>query len=832
VREPLLLPAAALAAGILGAHFYFFNLPDLAVPALLCTLVLTLAFRIQSARPMRLAVICIALALAGIATQILHRQGRAPRLNAEDTETVLLSGCVTNPPVFSPDRGQFTLQLAPKAAARISVVLKGGQKLPLVYGQQIEAAAKIRSPRNFGNPDSFDYVAYLAAQHIYWTGSVSSPPDIHLLSGGCGSAPVGWLFAVRTWALERLTSLYPGDPQTGALLQATLIGETSGVERRWTNDFRVTGTYHALVISGQHISVLAFTILFILRLFRLRRVPALCVATVASWLYAFISGLSAPVVRAAGGFTLFLIASYFFRKTRILNMLAAVGLAYLAFDPDELFDPSFQLSFLSAAAIAVFAIPVMERFTEPLRASLKRFDQLSYDPQVEWRAAQWRIELRLLAQTVHLWTHLSERISRLAVSKVALLTTFVADAVIVSACVQFGLALPMVSYFHRLSITGLSANIVVIPLLSLVVPLGFASIATGWRPLALATKLLLVSAEWIAAWHVHLEPAWRIAALPLWISLLFCVSLTALSVAIRRSFRFLPAILLASLAVFGVICRQPWKPELRPNLLEVTAIDVNQGDSLLLVFPDGKTMLVDAGGFPGAERMARKPQIDMGEDVISPYLWSRRIRHLDYAVLTHGHSDHMGGLAAILDNFHPRALWIGAEPETQAWQTVRQHAAQDHVRILALTRASPATTVGGTHIRVLAPASDYAPSDAPNNNDSLVLEVTYGRRSVLLTGDAERPVEDDMVSSGELHPVTLLKVGHHGSKTSSSEEFLNQVAPRFAFISDGYKNQFHHPHPTVLERLAQHHTAVFRTDQRGLVTFLTDGDKVEIDQFR
>ncbi len=377
VREPLLLPVAALAAGILGAHFHFFTLPNLALPAGLSALALALVFIVPQARRMRIAAVCAALAVAGIATQVVHRQGRAPRLNAEDTETVLLSGCVTNPPVFSPNREQFTLQLAPKAAARISVVLKGNGKLPLRYGDSVEAAAKIRSPRNYGNPESFDYVAYLAAQHIYWTGSVSSPADIRLLPGRCGSAPLAWLFSVRTWALERLTSLYPGDGQTAALLQATLIGETSAVERRWTNDFRVTGTYHALVISGQHISVLAFTILFILRILQLRRVPALGVATLASWLYAFLSGFSAPVVRAAGGFTLFLITSYFFRKTRILNMLAAVGLIYLAFDPDQLFDPSFQLSFLSAAAIAVFAIPLMERVTEPLRAAVKRFDQLS-----------------------------------------------------------------------------------------------------------------------------------------------------------------------------------------------------------------------------------------------------------------------------------------------------------------------------------------------------------------------------------------------------------------------------------------------------------------------
>ncbi len=834
MREPLLLPVAALATGIFVAHFVYFTLPDLALAAAIGTIACVLAFGLTAGRRMRLATACTAMILAGIATQIVHRQGRAPRLNAEDTETVLLDGCVTNPAVFSPGREQFTLQLAPKAAARLSVTLKPGQKLDLAYGQKVEAATKIRSPRNYQNPAAFDYVGYLAAQHIYWNGSVASPADIRLLPGRCGWRAAGWLYTVRTWALERLTSLYPDDQHTSGLLQATLIGETSGVERRWTDDFRATGTYHALVISGLHISVVALTLLFVFRLFFFRRVPALCVAAIVCWLYACLAGFNSPAVRAAAGFTMFLGASAFLRRTRALNLLAVVGLLYLAFDPDQLFDPSFQLSFLSVAIIAVFAVPVMERITQPLRASVRLFDQVRYDPQVEGTAAQWRVELRLLAETLRVWTGFSQPVSRHIVSKGALVAAFVAEAVIVSACIQFGLALPMVSYFHRLSITGISANVIVIPLLLAVVPLGFASILTGWHPLASLTKLLLQWSESVATWHVHFEPAWRIAALPLWISIGFSVSLLLLAFSIRRGSRriWISAALACSLTGFTIICWQPWKPQIRAHSLELTAIDVSQGDSLLVVFPDGETMLVDAGGFPGMERMRRKPQLDIGEDVVSPYLWSRRFHHLDYAVLTHGHSDHMGGLAAVLDNFHPRALWIGAEPETKEWKAVEQHAAADRVRIIALNRAAPPVTIGGAQVRVLAPSVDYLPGELPNNNDSLVLQITYGHRSILLTGDAERPIEDDMLASGELGPVTLLKVGHHGSRTSSSEEFLDQVNPRFALISDGYKNQFHHPHPDVLARLAEHHTAVLRTDQQGLITFRTDGDKVDIETFR
>jgi competence protein ComEC len=538
-------------------------------------------------------------------------------------------------------------------------------------------------------------------------------------------------------------------------------------------------------------------------------------------------------VRAAGGFTIFLVASYCFRKTRILNVLALVGLVYLLFDPDQLFDPSFQLSFLSAAAIAAFAIPVMERISEPLRAAVKRFDQTAFDPQVEPKAARWRVEFRLVSETLRLWSGLSARASQLIVEKGVRLFAFMLDAVIVSACVQFGLALPMIGYFHRLSITGLSANIVIIPLLSLVVPLGFASILTGWRLLAWVTAILLKAAEMVAAWHAGFEPSWRIAALPVWISILFAVSLVVLALAVRRCRPLLVAPALAcALVIFGVLCCQPWAPEVQRGMLEVTAIDVSQGDSLLVVFPDGETMLVDAGGFPGMERMRRKPQIDMGEDVVSPYLWSRRMSHLNYAVLTHGHSDHMAGLPAVLDNFHPHALWIGAEPDTDQWENVKLHAKEDHVQVIALRRTATPMRIGGAEIRVLAPSADYQQGDAPQNDDSLVLEITYGRRRVLLTGDAERPIEDDMIDNGHLRQVTLLKVGHHGSRTSSSEEFLDQIRPQFAFISDGYMNQFHHPHPDVLQRLAEHHSTVFRTDQRGLITFRTDGDHVQIETFR
>ena len=821
-----------LGAGILVAHFFYFSLHDLVWPTVIAGALLV--FCAACARARRLVTTCtlLLLALAGIATQVIHRPGARPTLTIDDGETAILDGCVVDPPVFSPDRAQFTLKLAPHALSRVSVLLKDAQPLPLYYGERVELAAKVRSPHNFQNPGEFDYAAWLAHQQIYWTASVRNAADIRVQPGTCGDRFVGWLYAVRTSALDRLDKLYPADTKTSLLLRAILLGQTAGMERRWTDDFRVTGTYHALVISGQHVSVLAMTLLFCLRLLNLGRIPALGLATLGSWLYAFISGLSAPVVRAAGGFTLVLIACYLFRRVRLVNILSAVAAVYLVFDPDQLFDPSFQLSFLSAAALALLAIPLMERWTEPLRVAARSADRMLPDMARDPRIATLRVELRLMADTIRVWTRVPSH-TALAITAVGTRSfVFFAEGVIVSACVQFGLALPMITYFHRISVTGLAANIVVVPLLSWVVPCGFAAILTGWHSLAWLTALFLHWAELVAAWHVHFEPSWRIATVPAGAAVCFTASIVGIAIGLRTKSKWTPVVGLLSVAMFATIACQPWKPAIESGWLEVSTLDVSQGDSILVAFPNGETMLVDGGGFPGMTRMLRKPNLDIGEDVVSPFLWSRGIKHIDYAVLTHEHSDHMDGLGAILDNFHPKQLWTGAQIDTPEWVNLRRKAALNYVQVRELRSTNEPIKVGAAVVRILAPLPEYQPGANATNNDSLVMQINYGSRSVLLTGDAERAIEQQLVSGGQLGPVTLLKVGHHGSRTSSSEEFLEAVRPQFALISAGYLNQFHHPHPDVLSRLAERHTMVLRTDQHGLLTFRTDGRRVEVQTYR
>jgi len=824
--NPVLLAFLCFAAGIVLSRLADFSFAEISF-ALAAYLLLASLSQRRSLRRLTLLNVLAAVFCCGILTDIWRHPGPAPEIEFEPGETMLLAGCVVEPPALFPGREVFVLELDRDARVRVQFYLKDGEDPPrLRYGQEVELPARLRQPRNYGNPGAFDYEGYLARRQIYWTASARDPGSVRVTGNNCGTPWRAAIFSLRQAVLDRLDRVYSSDAHALGLSRAVLAGDASRLEKVWIENYRRTGTYHALVISGLHITVFAACFLFLFRVVGVPQTLALILTTAVGWIYAFMTGAGTPVLRAAAGLMLYTLARFFFRTPRILNIVSAIGLIFLAADPEQLFDPSFQLSFLAVALIGGVAVPLLESTTLPYSRALGSLDNQAWDLHLPPRVASFRLEIRLLAETMNLLTRLPYRAVLWLCAGAGRVVSFCWELMVVSAVVQAGLTLPMIAYFHRVSLSGLSANLFIVPLTNLLVPAGFLALLTGWSPLVWITTTIVNWSGRIAQYHAGFDPSWRVPDPPAWLAaaLLIALALVAASFHGRRRWQ-LAAAGMCGLLMWALISH-PFRPHYEPGMLELTAMDVGQGDSLLVTSPEGKMMLVDTGGSLAFGR-ATASTFNMGEDVVSTYLWSRSIQTLDVLALTHAHEDHIGGAIAILENFRPRQLWMGAFPETGNWRAIRECAKRMGAEIVQPTTGWRRPW-GGAGVEVLSPAEDYVPKARAHNNESLVMRLTYGSTSFLLTGDMERQIEARLVSEGLVGRTDVLKVAHHGSKSSSTAPFLEAARPAFALISDGAGNLFRHPHPEVLERFGGHNSSVWRTDLHGMITVVSDGRRVRL----
>lgn len=694
-----------------------------------------------------------------------------------------VEGVVSEPPRLSGE-GEKLVVIA--GSSKILVTLRRPPAVPVERGDRVRFEAKLKKPIRYKNPGGFDYREWLARRGIFLSAYLEDPEDLTILGKEGGWRRVVDRFRDRVRGLLREEA----PPPASEFLSALLTGEAGGVGPEIRADFQATGTAHLVAVSGQQIAVVGGAAYFLIRRLLARseralltvsvRKTALGLSLIPVLFYTLFTGAPSSAVRACVLAVFVALAAAADRENDALSTLAAAALLIGVASPSAPFGSSFQLSFLAVLGILLF------RKRRPAEAEAFPLQR---------RLDRWIIQ--------PFWMALGA----------ALLTA------------------PLAAYrFHEISLTGVAVNLAAVPLSGLLLVAGTLAVTASLLVPPTAPVLIggigVASEVFLKALHAAAEFSRSsdlvLSLYPTEFEVLLGFALVGLLALARRRPRLLnfrsyprPAFALSGLAlalVFLLSFQWPQKD------LEVTFLDVGQGDAALVLTPSGKSLLVDGGGFliPGREgRPKDEDRFDMGRDVVVPYLKRRGIDRLDAVLLSHPHPDHFGGLRSVFEAFPVGEFWWNGQKFPDAsfdrlLEAVRRRGAE--VRILKGGEIFPWAECG---VDVFYP--DRISAGRNINDNSLVVRLRFGDASVLFPGDIEKEGERALADKVPI-AATVLKIPHHGSRTSSSVPFIDSVHPSIAVASLGEDNLFKFPHPGILEKYGRRGIAVYRTDIDGAVT--------------
>jgi len=696
---------------------------------------------------------------------------------------VTIEGVVSSRPTVSPEGSRLTVQ-AEHIIRGGEAETVSGQLLLSVYsgdvtflrGDRIRFVSPVSVPRRLGLPGEFDYSRYLAFQGISVTCRVPSQSEIVLMRSGAVESLERSIDMVARRLGDAIRSAIP-DENISSILAALTIGDQKRIPRDLADAYTRAGVNHILSISGFHIGIIAafITVLCIWSLTRFEypalrwniRRTAVLIAVPAMVAYLFLTGAAPATARSVIMLIVFAVALFAERERDAINTLLLSAFFLVAINPPTLFDVSYQLSFISLWGILIAVPPVMT-VTQPLRS-------------------QW---LRTMIQ-------------------------FIAASVAAS-CVTL---LPVLFIFKVASLNGILTNFLIVPLL------GYGAVLTGF--IALPLVMLFPSSApllfWPAAAQIAIAnkfilwcnslPVFTFHGINEWDMFFFLLFMTGITFLKNRILLIAAGVCIPVVAVLLHLSASTAVD----GRLHITMLSIGQAESLLLQLPDGSTMLVDGGGY------LHDTGHDFGQRVLAPALGALHINRIDRMVATHDHPDHIGGLPFVIKYFAVGEFWSG----TNVTAEIRAELEKKHVPQRTVTEGDVISLPGPVIVTVLSPArsnrSMPGGDESSVNEQSLVFRLSYGNFSMIFCADAGFEAEQGMLERRHELAATVLKVGHHGSRFSTSPEFLDRVHPRLALISAGFGNRFGLPSPVTVDLLRAKGIPFHRTDRDGTIELVTDG---------
>lgn len=886
-RYPLLPIAVSFATGIVAEQFAGFNTAILLVGCAVFVL-LSLVFRGLnfSAFPVSIAFLflgayCLSAEVSGVSADRLKAMLDSGIITSGDP--IEIEGVLLGKPEPTANGFQLTLRAEKIIRNNTEITASGNVKffatmddnetadeygqLDLGYGSRIRVACNPIREDAFLNSGVMPRGEILDRQGIDATAIIKSPLLIEKIGEDRVFLPLAWIYEQRQNLIFDFSEKF-NTPTAGVLI-ASLLGDKYFLDKQTADIFREGGTFHVLVISGLHITFIGGLTLLFLRFFTKKKLWQFLFVSTFLWAYTFAVGADVPVVRASIMFTVLLFSQVIYRRGTLLNSLALCALLLLSWRPSDLFNPSFQLTFVSVGAIVAMAFPLIEKlrkigswtpttaepFPPNVPQALRRFCEMLY-----WRENAWKIEANRQIWSARLFK--SPYLKWLEAKALRGLAAYIFEGILVSIIVQVWVLPLLVVYFHRVSPVSVLLNLwvgLVIALESfaavIAVGLGhvndilampFVGITELLNSLLLAIPKLFVESDW-ASWRipVYSGPAKAIYFLYFVPVLLLAAAAVRWNAFALKHQKKLGKILyvsgIAAAILAAVMVFHPFSSPTPDGRLRIDFLDVGQGDSALVTFPTGETMLIDGGGRMSFSKSDSDSEIAeafeqdlprIGEAVVSEFLWEKGYSKIDFIVATHADADHIQGLTDVARNFEVKQALFGRMPiDDTNFAELAKILRKKNIR--QTTAASGESfSIGGVQIDVLYPDTDKSPPTPSDNDYSVVLRITFGIRTFLLTGDIEQAAENDLLGDPDFLKADVIKVPHHGSRTSSTPPFVDAVKADYAIISVGNRSRFGHPNADVVERWKLSGAETMTTGSRGTVMVSTDGSDLQISQFK